>query len=58
VQAFIGKRVKIVYDDGNRVVTKFGVLQNSDANFLSFKSEIGSEIVPIARIIRLEVLEK
>lgn len=54
---YVGKRIKIIFDDGNKIVTKFGKLQSNDQNFLVFRSELGEEVVPINRIIRLEVLE-
>jgi hypothetical protein len=54
----LGKRVKLVYDDGNRVTIKFGILKEADDDFISLEVDNGSiEIIPTQRVIRIEILQ-
>ena len=52
---YINKKVKTVYDDGNRITTKKGILKNVGKSFLILKTEEGDEAISTSRIIRMEL---
>ena len=53
----VGKRVKIIFNDGKSNVTKIGTVVLYDSMFLFLKGETKEEGLPISNIIRMEVLE-
>lgn len=55
---WIGKKVKLVFQDSEKVLIKFGVVSAYDNSFINFSNENGiNEIIPVNRILRLEVLK-
>lgn len=51
-----GSKIKIVYDDANRIVTKEGSFESKDESFIYILTD-RKEAIAISRIIRLEVQE-
>jgi len=53
-----GKEVKVIFSDGeNHYSKKTGIVKSVDNIFLTIVSDGKQEIIPISRIIRMEVDE-
>ena len=53
---WIGKRVKLIFQDSEKVLIKIGIIQQASAEFVNIKTDIGIEIIPTSRVLRMEVL--
>ena len=54
----IGKRVKIIFQDAEKVLMKFGVVSSYDNSFINFKNDNGiNEVIPMTRVLRMEILK-
>jgi hypothetical protein len=51
------KKVKLVLNDFDKVSTRVGLILSSDTDSITVKTQIGTEIIPLNTIIRIEVLE-
>lgn len=47
--------ISVIYDDGNRIVTKTGKLTSIDEQFLIIQTQEGSEAISKSRIIRIKL---
>lgn len=57
-QVWIGKRIKVIFQDSNKVLIKIGVCKSYDSVFLNLDNDTGiNEIIPLSRILRIEVLK-
>lgn len=53
---FLGKNLKIVFDDGANASIKVGILKEVSDEFLIIKTSQGEQIIATSRIVRVEVL--
>ena len=53
---FIGKRVKIVFDDGRQIAIKEGTLLNATKEYIMIKSKDTEEAISTNRLVRIELL--
>ena len=57
-EVWLGKRIKVIFQDSNKVLIKIGVCKSYDAVFLNLDNETGiNELIPLNRILRIEVLK-
>lgn len=54
------KRVRLLYnDDSGKPISKFGIIDSSDSDFIYIKNDKGIfEILSKSRIIRMEVINE
>ena len=52
----VGKKVKIVFDDGEKVNYRDGMLISQSELFFELRTDKGTELIPVARVVRIEVL--
>jgi len=52
-----GLKMRIIFDDLGKTISKIGVITFYDPVFVEVKTERGIEIIPTNKIIRMEVLE-
>jgi hypothetical protein len=55
---WVGRRVKVVFFDGEKVNSKTGVLKGSDSSFVYLKLSDNSEAISKRKIIRMELLDE
>ena len=51
-----GKKMRVLFDDSGKVLSKVGEITFYDPVFCEMKTERGIEVIPISKIIRMEVL--
>lgn len=56
MEGYLKKRIKLIYDDGNRITTKRGILISVN-DFIVIKTEEGDEAISRDRVIRMELSE-
>ena len=57
-QAWIGKRIKLIFQDSGKVLVKIGICKEYDSVFLTLENQTGiNEVIPLNRILRIEVLK-
>lgn len=54
---FVGKNVRLLFDDLGRATSKQGLLLGLDSDFATIKTDKNVEMIPASRIIRIELLE-
>ena len=52
-----GLKMRIIFDDLGKTISKIGVITFYDPVFVEVKTERGIEVIPTNKIIRMEVLE-
>ena len=52
----VGKKVKLIFEDLKTTIIKIGVVKEISNDFVTIKTEVKTEIIPKARILRMEVL--
>ena len=55
-EQFINKRVKIIFDDGEKINRKEGTLTGFNDSFLFFDTTENKEAILITKIVRIEFL--
>jgi len=54
-----GKVVRIVKEDiANRTASKIGTVLSQDAVFIEIETERGIEVIPLLKVIRIELINK
>ena len=53
---FLGKNLKIVFDDGQGVSIKAGILKEVTDDYLLIRTSQGEQAISLHRIVRTEVL--
>lgn len=51
------KKVRVLFQDIDKVLSKTGEVVDIDENFLSIETDRCLEIIPMSRVVRMEVLE-
>ena len=51
------KRVRVLFEDLGNSRAKVGIIIEKDSEFLTIKTDNRTEMIPICKIIRVEVLE-
>ena len=52
-----GKKMRIIFDDLGKTLSKVGEVLSSDPVFVEIETERGIEVIPVSKIIRMEVIE-
>ena len=52
-----GKKMRIIFDDMGKTISKVGVVTFYDPVFVEIETERGIEVIPVSKIIRMEVIE-
>lgn len=52
-----GKRIRIIKQDLNGTNSKIGIVLSANSEFIEIKTGRGIEIIPVIKILRMEVLE-
>lgn len=52
-----GKQVRILFQDTNAVLSKIGIVLEYDSVFVTLETSQGVQILPLNRIVRIEVLK-
>ena len=50
-------KVRVLFDDLGKARAKIGFMISKDTEFLTIKTDNRTELIPICKIIRIEVLE-
>lgn len=51
----IGKKIKLIWEDKNKALIKVGIVRNITPEFITIKTERKLEMIPIKRIVRIEM---
>ncbi len=51
----VGKNVKIIWDDGNKILIKEGLVLQLSKIFISIQTKEKEEMIPLGRIVRIEM---
>lgn len=54
---WVGKKVKVIFDDGVKINSKIGILQNQFGEFVFLKLNNNEEAISVKKIIRMELIE-
>lgn len=54
---FIGRNVKIVFDDSKNASIKLGKIISANDSYIFLETDYGEEVIAISRIVRLELLD-
>jgi hypothetical protein len=54
LDGMVGKNLKIVYNDGEAISVKVGLVESVDATFVYFFSNGRSQAIALAAIVRFE----
>lgn len=52
----VNKKVRVIFQDLNNSRSKIGYILSQDSSFLTIKTDNKVELIPICKIIRIEVL--
>lgn len=52
---YLNKKILVFYDDNSKVTPKSGILLKFDQNFVFLQTERKVEVIPISRIVRVEI---
>lgn len=52
---YLNKKILVFYDDNSKVTPKSGILLKFDQNFVFLRTERKVEVIPISRIVRVEI---
>jgi hypothetical protein len=50
------KKVRVIFEDLNNSRSKIGVIISKDSEFIEIETDNRRELIPICKIIRIEVL--
>ena len=56
----VSKRVRVIFEDSNALNgsrSKVGIILEKDSEFITIKTDNRTEMIPICKIIRMEVLD-
>lgn len=53
----VDKKVRVLFEDLGKSRSKIGFILEKDSEFLTIKTDNRTEMIPICKIIRVEVLE-
>lgn len=53
-----GKYVRIIKEDLNSTSSKIGEVLSANNDFIEIKTKRGIEIIPVSKVIRIEVVER
>lgn len=51
------KKVRVIFEDLNKSRSKVGFIISRDSEFIEIKTDNRNELIPICKIIRIEVIE-
>jgi hypothetical protein len=51
------KKVRVIFEDLNSSRSKVGFITSRDSEFIEIETDNRKELIPICKIIRIEVLE-
>lgn len=58
MNALLGKKIKLVFADFEKILVKTGIVEAADFVFISIKTERGMEFIPTTRVVRIEVINE
>ncbi len=55
---WIGRKVRLLFQDTEKIISKVGIIKKADNVFVEIELESNKmEIIPMSRVVRLEVLK-
>lgn len=52
----VDKKVRVLFDDLGQSRSKIGFIKEKDSEFLTIQTDNRTELIPICKIIRVEIL--
>lgn len=54
----VKEKVRVLFDDLGKARAKIGFILSKDTEFLTIRTDNRTELIPICKIIRIEILER